>query len=59
MFFKIQKSKKDELQSQFSQLNQQLFTLLLFSFHANHCKYQIKSNYCTYSYTSYMLLLGF
>jgi len=28
MFFKIQKSEKDELQSQFSQLNQQVFTLL-------------------------------
>jgi len=28
MLFKIQKSKKDEPQSQFSQLNQQLFTLL-------------------------------
>ena len=30
MLFKIQKSKKDEPQSQFSQLNQQVFTLLLF-----------------------------
>jgi len=27
------------------------FTLLLFNFHANYCQYQIKSNYCTYSYT--------
>jgi len=50
-YYAFQKSKKDEPQSQFSQLNQQLFTLVLFNFHANYCQYQIKSNYCTYSYT--------
>jgi len=27
------------------------FTLLLFNFHANYWQYQIKWNYCTYSYT--------
>jgi len=41
MFFKIQKSKNDEPQSQFYQLNKKLFTLLLFNFHANYCQYQI------------------
>jgi len=32
ILFKIQKSKKDEPQSQFAQLNQQLFTLLSLQF---------------------------
>ena len=40
--FKIKKNEKDEPQSQFSQLNQLLFTLVLFNFHANYCQYQIK-----------------